>query len=224
MKKLLALILAVVMIFSLAACGKEKEAEKYCFNCGEGISEIVAFCPYCGVDLSLSTENSFTNAPIDYSEFGFQNNYNMTEWLEIDDYNFEDPNNAYVIVRKNSGYYVRILENGYYTKKYFGSYNRDPIYKGDSNIGDTYDVYPYNIVNNYLIILQDTNKTKWEIDVIFESGIPIILNTKKRFDMDPVGFIPTNFIDWTRDVEWVEKDNGTFGGTLKYYINCENNN
>lgn len=48
MKRLFTLFMAVVLLMTLAACGNEK-AEKYCWNCGEGIAKTVSFCPSCGV-------------------------------------------------------------------------------------------------------------------------------------------------------------------------------
>ncbi|MDD6479243.1 MAG: zinc ribbon domain-containing protein [Oscillospiraceae bacterium] len=47
MKRILALLLALIIVLSFSACGKEK-AEKYCSNCGEAISKNVAFCEHCG--------------------------------------------------------------------------------------------------------------------------------------------------------------------------------
>lgn len=49
MKKSIALLSIIVLLLSMVACGNEKEkAEKYCWNCGEGISKAVSFCGYCG--------------------------------------------------------------------------------------------------------------------------------------------------------------------------------
>lgn len=54
MKRIIAVILAVVLVVSLAACGGNEtadtgsKAEKYCFNCGKDIAKDVAFCEYCG--------------------------------------------------------------------------------------------------------------------------------------------------------------------------------
>ena len=39
MRRILAVILAVVMVLSLAACGQKEKAEKYCSSCGEGVSK-----------------------------------------------------------------------------------------------------------------------------------------------------------------------------------------
>lgn len=51
MKKFLAILLAVVMVLSLVACGDKGKAEKYCWSCGEGISKKDSFCEYCGASV-----------------------------------------------------------------------------------------------------------------------------------------------------------------------------
>ena len=58
MKRFLALVLSVVMVFSLVACGSDGKAEKYCWNCGEGISKSDSFCGHCGTDVSNKTTDS----------------------------------------------------------------------------------------------------------------------------------------------------------------------
>lgn len=72
MKRIIAVVLAVVMIVSLSACGKEQtaengsKAEKYCFNCGEGIAKDVAFCEHCGTaQNNTNKDNSSDNSSTD---------------------------------------------------------------------------------------------------------------------------------------------------------------
>lgn len=48
MKRIFAIILSIVLLLSLCACGNNKKAEKYCSSCGEGISKDVSFCEHCG--------------------------------------------------------------------------------------------------------------------------------------------------------------------------------
>lgn len=48
MKRIISLVLSIIMMFSLCACGKNEKPEKYCWSCGEGISKDVAFCEHCG--------------------------------------------------------------------------------------------------------------------------------------------------------------------------------
>ena len=52
MKRLIALVLAVLMVFPLVACGSEEKAEKYCWNCGEDVSKKASFCEHCGSDVN----------------------------------------------------------------------------------------------------------------------------------------------------------------------------
>lgn len=66
MKRLLAVVLAVVMVFSLAACGNEQTAEKYCSNCKESITENDAFCKHCGTaQNNANKDNSSDNSSTD---------------------------------------------------------------------------------------------------------------------------------------------------------------
>lgn len=47
MKRISAFLLALLTVFSLSSCGKEK-AEKYCYNCGVGLLKDVSYCSECG--------------------------------------------------------------------------------------------------------------------------------------------------------------------------------
>ncbi len=60
MKRFTALILLVVLAFFLFACGEEQKAEKYCWNCGEGITKEASFCEHCGTNLN-ETQNENTS-------------------------------------------------------------------------------------------------------------------------------------------------------------------
>ena len=59
MKRIVALILTVIMIFALVACDKEK-AEKYCWSCGEGITKSAVFCEHCGAKINESSNDTTT--------------------------------------------------------------------------------------------------------------------------------------------------------------------
>lgn len=58
MKRILAIALSIIMVFSLCACGNNKKAEKYCWSCGEGISKDVAFCEHCGAAVNNEKNES----------------------------------------------------------------------------------------------------------------------------------------------------------------------
>lgn len=75
MKRNLAVVLAVAMIFVFAACNKEQtaKAEKYCSNCGEGITKDAAFCEHCGAAINETTGES-SNAPISSNETSTESN------------------------------------------------------------------------------------------------------------------------------------------------------
>jgi hypothetical protein len=63
MKRFVALLMAVALLMTLTACGNEK-AEKYCWNCGEGISKDVSFCSNCGTEQGGS-EEATTSATVE---------------------------------------------------------------------------------------------------------------------------------------------------------------
>ncbi len=70
MKRFLALLLALIMVLSFSACGKEK-AEKYCSSCGEAISKNVAFCEHCGEaakETDSKVEESETDKKVETSK------------------------------------------------------------------------------------------------------------------------------------------------------------
>ena len=59
MKRILAVILVIAMVLSLAACGgNEEKAEKYCSSCGVGISKEATFCPDCGAEVGGTKSES----------------------------------------------------------------------------------------------------------------------------------------------------------------------
>lgn len=58
MKRIIAVILAMVMVCSLAACGEEQKAWEYCGSCGEGISKEAVFCEHCGVEINNTNSES----------------------------------------------------------------------------------------------------------------------------------------------------------------------
>ena len=64
MKKFLSLILSIILLFSLCACGNNNKAEKYCSSCGEGISKDSAFCDHCGATIdNTKNENADISSP-----------------------------------------------------------------------------------------------------------------------------------------------------------------
>lgn len=159
----------------------------------------------------------------DYSDFGFQNNYGLTEWMEISAYDFSDKNNAYVIVRAN--YMVVSFENGYLEERLFSTYYRGLsskcIFEGNRNEGEFYNAEQYNVVSNYIIEKQITNFPTLELNVDIVSGIPIIETNEIHYPL----LIPTEFIDWSRSFEESEYDPG-YGydvgySQIKYYINAD---
>ena len=92
MKRILAVFLAIVMMFSLVACGGKNEAnvEKQCANCGASVPTENAFCGSCGEAVSntsneiSSDTTSKDNTPNNYAEtkpaiFGPEDTIEITE-------------------------------------------------------------------------------------------------------------------------------------------------
>ena len=65
-KKLLLLLLSCVLLLSMAACAKEK-ADKYCSNCGNGVSKNASFCDECGVE--LGKDETVTSSSVEMTSF-----------------------------------------------------------------------------------------------------------------------------------------------------------
>lgn len=62
MKKILSLLIAVIMLFTLVACGNEApKAEKYCWSCGGSVTKQAVFCEHCGVSLTENSTDSSSN-------------------------------------------------------------------------------------------------------------------------------------------------------------------
>ena len=105
MKHLISLVLCVIIVISLVAgCSSDnnqKSNSEICYNCGEYYVSNSNFCPMCGADLEShridNDDNTDHNINIDYSNFGFENLYNMTEWIEIERCVFNDSENPYII-------------------------------------------------------------------------------------------------------------------------------
>lgn len=66
MKKFLAFVLSIIMLLSLSACGQGGKAEKYCWNCGGGITKAASFCEHCGAEVD-NTKNESEDALSDSS-------------------------------------------------------------------------------------------------------------------------------------------------------------
>ena len=59
MKKFSSVVLSLLMLFVFAACENTNKPEKYCSNCGEGISKSASFCDSCGA--SVDGEKNMSN-------------------------------------------------------------------------------------------------------------------------------------------------------------------
>ena len=67
MKKVIAVILAIVMVCSLSACGVGQLDEIYCSNCGEVVAKNTPFCGYCGTAVNDTQSDSNDTSKDDVS-------------------------------------------------------------------------------------------------------------------------------------------------------------
>ncbi len=61
MKRWASCLLAMMMVLSLAACSKQA-ADRYCTNCGHGLTKKVSFCDECGAAVGGTTQTSTDGA------------------------------------------------------------------------------------------------------------------------------------------------------------------
>ncbi len=208
MKKIIFLILMLAVVFTHSSCNSSKTP--VCYNCGIKLNGSVNFCPECGIETDDTNDNFEISETIDYSDFGFLNNYNMHQWIEIRNYNFEDWENAYI-----ETYYtpmVVIFENNYiYTRIPITSDETGLSYDGLISGKLYYGPEKYEVVSNNLI--KNSSYGALEIiEVQIEKGIPIIHTDDSHFET----VIPMDFIDFKRGV-----DVGNYTGFARYYIKPE---
>ena len=216
MKRLISFVLCVVTVtLFVTGCSNNNNQKlnlETCYNCGEQYISNSNFCSKCGADLEshrIDNENgSNTNIHVDYSNYGFINNYGMTEWLEIIEYNFDDPQNAYVvtpfqpfIVNFDSDYLqLRLFEEGF---RYTGDYSAGRLY-GDPSA--------WQVVDNKILKLDGANDLLYSEELLeiqkieIHSEIPLVYTEEDRFPM----VIPTYFLDVSRDTT-----------SNRYYIKSE---
>ena len=99
MKRVISILLAIIMVVSLAACGGEETAEKDCPNCGKSIREFATFCDHCGakVENGDKKESLFGDVEVgDCIKFGNYNNSDI-EWLVL-----EKTDSRVLVVSKNA--------------------------------------------------------------------------------------------------------------------------
>ena len=227
MKRVLFVLVSMVSAFMLSACSKE--IEQICHVCNEACSESASFCPNCGADLFIAPPKETEEQEeefVDYSDFGFQNNYGMNEWIYVSRYDFSDINNAYIITSYN-GAEVLLFENEYLQIR---SFEKENCYMGDFKKGKLETAIGYDMVSNTVLSLED-NSTYEIASMELKGDIPIIgtnhtlYRNAGEFVTDG-WFIPTKFIDFSKEPEitYLTINGVEYRGTspdLKYYIKAE---
>lgn len=215
MKKIISSILIVSLLFILSACNSSKTT--VCNNCGGKLKENAKFCSECGTELTVQNNTPETSESTDYSDFGFQNNHNMNQWIEIENYDFSDSQNAYI---ETTSPMVVIFENNYLQKRYFSTHpteiDETKLSSGDGTVGELYgEPKKYEVSANDVLNFVSGGTLVIE-DVKLERGIPIISTDEFHYEL----VIPMYFIDFERGVEITDYvvNNGTY---IRYYIKPE---
>lgn len=60
MRKILAIALLIILVFSLCSCGEKEKTEKICTNCDKTIAADSAFCQHCGATVGTTENNGET--------------------------------------------------------------------------------------------------------------------------------------------------------------------
>lgn len=189
------------MLLCLTGCNQTPAEDSVplvlCAYCDADIAEVDNYCRHCG-----EPNDGGASLEVDYSDFGFDNMYGMTEWIRIEDYSLTDHGSAHV--QAGERYYVINFANGYIEVRAFNYstyWEYAGHFYGNRTDGTLRDAFPYNLVNSYMLEFQLTNKRNAEItDVEIVEGIPIIYIDSKEPAADIDGcYIPTDFIDWTRE-------------------------
>lgn len=189
------------MLLCLTGCNQTPAEDSVppvlCAYCDADIAEVDNYCRHCG-----EPNDGGASLEVDYSDFGFDNMYGMTEWIRIEDFDFADHRNAYV--QAGDHYYVINFANSYievrsFNSRYMSEYTGH--FYGDRTEGALRDAFPYKLVNSYMLEFQLTNKRNAEIsDVNIIEGIPVIYVNSMESAADIDGcYIPTDFIDWTQE-------------------------
>lgn len=203
MKKVIAIFLSMVLISILCSCAVNSET-MYCNGCGEEVKYGFTYCPYCGyqfaADMVGEYDEDLLNQSPDYSDFGFINNFGMTEYLGIDSWDFDDKDNAYVSIIFNANetcsYSIISMGDTFLTEYEFT--------KGLDFTGDVADATlkpyynEYNIINNKLLNEPyGASYTSTQISkVTIDRGIPILSMSTGGTTFGPKNyFIPTYFLD-----------------------------
>ena len=203
MKKVILTFLCVVLISVLCSCVDNGETMS-CDCCGKEVEVGFTYCPYCSWlltdDAIWEYDEEVLNQLPDYSDFGFINNFGMTEYIGFEEWNFDDKDNAYISITFSSSgtpsYSIISMGDTFLTEYEFE--------KGFDFTGDVADAYfkpsytEYNIINNKLLNEPyGATYTSTQIsEITLDKGIPILSISTGGTTFWPENyFIPTYFLD-----------------------------
>ena len=151
-------------------------------------------------NLSTTEHDHSSKQLFDYSDFGFDNMYGLTEWIHVGesiddvDFYFTESRPVFNIYKY---YYVINFENGYIEARYFDI--PETFFTGDRSKGELEDVYSYDIINPSLITMNTDRAPNLEMAVSSWNGIPLIelsiSGDGYRTDFLEGVFVPTQFLD-----------------------------
>ena len=220
MKKALILFMALLILFSFSACGCDhewKEATcsepKTCILCGATEGETVAHswnlatcdtprkCSNCELTEGKPMGHNYSKGYctrcneknpyyVDLNEFGFSNMYDMTEWVEIYEYNFSEGS-----VKGREGYKtVNIFQfyDNYFRRISTNSVDELKSSKININSGDLFSNIVFTRMNNNSINSEDGAWTIFE-RIVDSNNKKLVLKTK--LSGDERWFVPLDLLD-----------------------------
>lgn len=174
-------IIYIIMHFIVRPSPSATSNSSISINSSESVSD--SFSSY--IDSNENVANSF-------EDFGFENMFGMTEWVEIDEYDIE--NNTVTIHAKHSrnpNYFASTISDLRFATRIFekNHYYKSLIYSTGAATGDKYSPMEFSILDNTTI----TTKYK-TIMIDTKSNVTNSFFIIETTDGD---FIPKDFINWS---------------------------
>lgn len=204
-------------VFSMTSCSGEKPNETSVtetteMSVEETTEELTTEISY-DVTEYIDPELYYEPEEIDYSDFGFLNNYGMNEWMSISGYSIGDIDDSYV---------YNCNEKFVFNDSFFKTFL---IYNDDAELDNTAKC---SIEDNDTITFTTgdySGTTMMITDRKMSHSIPImVVECNESYwghkIVDGTWFIPTDLIDWSRSPEkgTHTTEDGETKKVTKYYI------
>lgn len=159
MKRLLAIALSIIMVLSLAACGDEEKAEKYCSNCGGGILKSAAYCEHCGAEVGTTqSTNNDTSSDNTFSSESSENSSSNVDSTETQSKPAEETVSKPATTEKPTG---QAHTHSYTSKTTAPTCTKQGYTTYTCSCGDSYkDHYVNTIAHSYSKVVTKATCTK----------------------------------------------------------------